>query len=67
MAQPLGFYNEPNIIKIVEPGRLRWLGHLYRTEELNLCKKLANWKKEKRKTASKMVGQRSTRSANTGG
>jgi hypothetical protein len=33
-------YNEPDIIKMVKAARLRWLGHLYRTEELNPCKKL---------------------------
>jgi hypothetical protein len=25
---------------MVKAARLRWLGHLYRTEELNPCKKL---------------------------
>jgi hypothetical protein len=25
---------------MVKAARLRWLGHLYRTEELNTCKKL---------------------------
>jgi hypothetical protein len=31
---------EPDNIKMVKAARLRWLGHLYRTEELNPCKKL---------------------------
>jgi hypothetical protein len=31
---------EPDNIKMVKSARLRWLGHLYRTEELNPCKKL---------------------------
>jgi hypothetical protein len=35
-----GLYNEPYIIKMVKASRLRWLGHLCRTEELNPCKKL---------------------------
>jgi hypothetical protein len=35
-----GLYNEPDVIKMVKAARLRWLGHLYRTEELNPCKKL---------------------------
>jgi hypothetical protein len=56
---------------MVKAARLRWLGHLYRTEELNPCKKLTFSKpmgtRKKRKTTSKMVGQCSTRSANTGG
>jgi hypothetical protein len=37
-------YNEPDIIKMVKSARLRWLGHLYRTEELNPCKKLTSIK-----------------------
>jgi len=24
------FYNEPDIVKVVKTGRLRWLGHLFR-------------------------------------
>jgi hypothetical protein len=42
---------------------------LYRTEELNPCKKLIfinQLEQGKRKIASKMAGQCSTRSANTG-
>jgi hypothetical protein len=34
---------------MVKAARLRWLGHLYRTEELNPCKKL---------TFSKPIGTR---------
>jgi hypothetical protein len=46
-----GLYNEPDIIKMVKAARLRWLGHLYMTAELNPCKKLTfskpmgTWKK----------------------
>jgi hypothetical protein len=55
-------------LKMVKAARLRWLGHLYRTEELNPCEKLAFSKPMgTRKTTSKMVGQCSTRSADTGG
>jgi hypothetical protein len=43
-----GLY-EPDIIKIVKAAKLRWLGQLYRTEELNPCKKL---------TSSKPIGRR---------
>jgi hypothetical protein len=35
--------------KMVKAARLRWLGHLYRTEELNPCKK---------RTFSKQIGTR---------
>jgi hypothetical protein len=35
-----GLYNEPDIIKMVKAARLRTLGLLNRTEELNPCKKL---------------------------
>jgi len=24
------FYNEPDIVKVVKAGRMRWLGHLFR-------------------------------------
>jgi hypothetical protein len=46
-----GLYNEPDIIKVVKEARLRWLGHLYRTEELNprnkltFSKPMGRWKK----------------------
>jgi hypothetical protein len=65
-----GLY-ESDIIKMVKAARLRWLGHLYRTKELNPRKKLTFSKpmgtRKKRKTTSKMVGQCSKRSANSGG
>jgi hypothetical protein len=44
-----GLYNKPDIIKMDKAARLRWLGYLYRTEELNPCKKL---------TFSKPIGTR---------
>jgi hypothetical protein len=40
---------EPDIIKMVKSARLRWLGHLYRTEELNPCKKPSVSQLEKEK------------------
>ena len=33
-------YGEPDIIKVVKAARLRWLGHLWRTEENYPCRKL---------------------------
>jgi hypothetical protein len=33
-------YNEPDIVKVVKTGRLRWLGHLFRMQELNHCSKI---------------------------
>jgi hypothetical protein len=44
-----GLYNKSDIIKMVKAARLRRLGHLYRTEDLNPCKKL---------TFSKPIGTR---------
>jgi hypothetical protein len=33
-------YKKPNIVKMAKAAMLRWLGHLYRCEESNPCKKL---------------------------
>jgi hypothetical protein len=33
-------YKDPNIIKIVKANRIRWLGHIFRTDDSNLCKKV---------------------------
>ena len=33
-------YKEPNIIKVIKANRLRWLGHLHRSEDNNPCKKV---------------------------
>jgi len=33
-------YNEPKIIHEIKATRVRWLGHLFRTHELYLCRKL---------------------------
>jgi hypothetical protein len=45
-----GLYNEPDLIKMVKAARLRWLGHLYRTEELNPCNKpsVSQWEQGKK-------------------
>ena len=33
-------YNEPDIVKVVKTGRLRWLGQLCRMQELDPCRQL---------------------------
>jgi hypothetical protein len=33
-------YNEPDIVKVIKVGRLRWLGHLFRMQEQNSYRKL---------------------------
>jgi hypothetical protein len=33
-------FNEPEIVKEVKSRRVRWLGHLFRTEEQFPCRKL---------------------------
>ena len=33
-------YNELDKVKVMTIGRLRWLGHLFRMQELDLCRKL---------------------------
>jgi hypothetical protein len=32
-------YNELDTVKVIKVGRLRWLGHLYRTQAQNPCRK----------------------------
>jgi hypothetical protein len=39
-------YNEPGIMKVIKPGRLRWMGHLFRLQEQNPCGKLILCKPE---------------------
>jgi hypothetical protein len=39
-------YNEPDIVKVIKVGRLRWLGHLFRMQEQNPCRKLTPHKPE---------------------
>jgi hypothetical protein len=34
-------YNEPDVVKVVKIGRFRWLGKLFRMQELGPCRKLA--------------------------
>jgi hypothetical protein len=39
-------YNEPDIVKVIKVGRLRWLGHLFRMQEQNPCRTLTLHKPE---------------------
>ena len=39
-------YNEPNIVKVIKTGRMRWLGHLCKMEELDPCRKFTVLKPE---------------------
>jgi hypothetical protein len=39
-------YNEPDIMEAMKSGRLRWLGHLFRLQEQNPCRKLTLHKPE---------------------
>ena len=38
--------NELNIVKVMKTGRMRWLGHLFRMQELDPCRKLTVLKPE---------------------
>jgi hypothetical protein len=39
-------YDEPDIVKVITTGRLRWLGHLCKMQELYPSRKLAVLKPE---------------------
>ena len=39
-------YNEPDIVRVVKTGRMRWLGHLFRMQEMNRCRKVTLLKPE---------------------
>jgi hypothetical protein len=39
-------YEEPDIVKVVTAGRLRWLEHLFRSEDMDPCRKLTFTKPE---------------------
>ena len=39
-------YDEPDIVKVIETRRLRWLGHFCKMYELGLCRKLTVLKPE---------------------
>ena len=39
-------YDEPDVVKVVKIGGLRWLGQLFRMQELDPCRKLTLLKPE---------------------
>jgi hypothetical protein len=39
-------YNELDIAKVIKTGRLRWLGHVFRMQEVGPCRKLTVRKPE---------------------
>jgi hypothetical protein len=39
-------YDEPDVVEVVKIGRLRWLGHLFRMQELESRRKLTVLKPE---------------------
>jgi hypothetical protein len=39
-------YNELDSLRVIKIGRLRWLGHLFRMQELGPCRKLTLYKLE---------------------
>ena len=46
-------YDEPDVVKVVKIGRLKWLGHLFRMQELHPFRKLTRLKPE----GSRRVGK----------
>jgi hypothetical protein len=40
------FYDELDVVKVIKIGRLRWLGQLFRMQELDHCSKLTVLKPE---------------------
>jgi hypothetical protein len=42
-------YEDSEIIKVIKAGRLRWLGHLYRANETDPCRKVTFTKIEGRR------------------
>jgi hypothetical protein len=45
-SQNYTLYDKPDVVKVVMLGRLRWLGHLFRIQELDPCRKLTLLKPE---------------------
>jgi hypothetical protein len=39
-------YNEPDIVRVIKVGLLRWLGHLFRMQKQNPCRNLTVHKPE---------------------
>jgi hypothetical protein len=50
-------YNELNVVRVIKIGRLRWLGHLFRLQELDPCRQLTLHKPE----GTRRVGKPRTR------
>jgi hypothetical protein len=46
-------YDELGIVNVVKIGRLRWLGHLFRMQELDSRRKLIRLKPESTRCAGK--------------
>jgi hypothetical protein len=46
-------YDEPDVAEVVKIGRSRWLGQLFRMQELNSCRKLTLLKPEDTRRAGK--------------
>jgi hypothetical protein len=49
-------YNEPDRVRVIKIGRLRWLGHLFRMHELDPCRKLILYKPEGTRCVGKPRG-----------
>ena len=46
-------YDELDIVKVIKMGRLRWLGQLFRMQELEPCRKLTHLKPESTRRVGK--------------
>ena len=47
-------YDELHVVKVIKIGRLSWLGHLFRMQEMDPCRKLTVLKPE----VTRRVGKR---------
>ena len=47
-------YDELHVVKVIKIGRLSWLGHLFRMQEMDPCRKLTVLKPE----GTRRVGKR---------
>jgi hypothetical protein len=47
-------YDEPDVVKVIKIGRMRWLGQLFRMQELDLCRKLTLLKPEEKRRVGKL-------------
>jgi len=44
--EPYTLFDELDMVKLIKVGRLSWLGHYFRMQELDPCRKLTVLKKE---------------------